>query len=473
MEHKQKISKNMIRSIVMISLVAITIFMPMILLLIIGEAAHDLDGERDYERPSFNMGEFIDGRFQGDFENWFSTKYPLRPEIVELYGIFDARKDSININFLRSTQSTAPTPVSTVVPDYTDEDEFIGNEYEDEEIIEEVIIEPRFPEYALPEEDLRDPDGYRGTDHVIIGKNGALYENGYINELYGFARKYRDVTDEDLIYRVNVLRGIQDELEARGIAFCVVISPSKASAMADYIPDWYLDRFPPEPDYVRPYERFLRFLEETGVYHIDSTSLYKSLGLTNTFPKTGIHWNKFASYETCVAIIAEYERQTETEVKRLAADEIRFSQNPPGFGNPEMDIFGIVYSGRRTERENAIVDERYYWSDVYTANRDKPSIPRMIIQGGSFTGDFFHYFGTFNIASDIKGYYYNNGGNMNINWARELRTTSYVVLEVNEQFVYNMGGNAPSWGQNDVIILPLGNNIIDSLYDYLIANPAE
>ena len=333
---------------------------------------------------------------------------------------------------------------------------------------DEMFIEPKFPEYIIEKEDLYDPDGFRGTAHVIIGKNGCLYENGYINEYFGYAPKYVEVTDRELIYRVGTLKYIQEELAKRGIAFCVVITPSKASAMPDYIPDWYMDENRPlVSDYVRPYERFLKFLEEEGVNHIDSTSLYKSLGLTNTFPKTGIHWNKFASYETCVAIINEYEWQTGKEVKHLAADEVRFGKNPPGFGNPEQDIFGIVYSGKRSEMADAIIDEKYYWLDVYTAKKNNPSIPHMIIQGGSFTGDLYHYFQSYGIVSNITGYYYNNGGNTDINWDYEIGRTNYVVLEVNEQFIYNMGGNAPAWAENDINILPLGANIIDSLYEYL------
>ena len=41
------------------------------------------------------------------------------------------------------------------------------------------------------------------------------------------------------------------------------------------------------------------------------------------------------------AIIAEYEKQSGTEIKRLAADRILSSKNPPGFGNPEQDIYGM------------------------------------------------------------------------------------------------------------------------------------
>jgi len=462
-----KTAKN-IKSILMVALFAYLIAVPMILLFVIGEAKHDLDGEKDYALPAFHFGEFLNRKFQTDFENWFSTKYPLRPEFVEAYGMIDAKKDSINLNFIKSAP---PAPPAVLKDDTGNETADSEKEKEDQTIeIEEIaVIEPKFPEYILPPEDLYDPDGYRGTDHVIIGKNGCLYENGYINEYYGYSQKYVNVTDDQLIYRAETLRLIQDELAKRGIAFCVAISPSKASNMPDHIPDWYIAQNTPiKPDYVRPYVRFVKFLKEKGVYFVDSSSLYKSLGMTNTFPKTGIHWNRMAAYETCVALIDEYERQTGAEVKHLAADGIRYSKNPPG---AEKDIFGIVYAGKKKEMENAIVDDRYYWPDVYTKNKSNPSIPHMTVQGGSFTGDFAYYFQSYNIVSQYTGYYYNDGGNVKKKWEREIGKTSYVILEVNEQFVYNMGGNAPSWGQNDIVILDLGPNIVDSLYDYLLDNP--
>ena len=331
--------------------------------------------------------------------------------------------------------------------------------------VAEAVIEPRFPEYTIEPEILRDPDGYRGTEHVVIGKNGCLYENGYINEYLGYAPKYVKVTDAQLAARVSVLREIQDALAAKNIAFCVAISPSKASAMPGYIPDWYMEENAPlTPGYVRPYTRFVKLLEGNGVYFVDSAGLYKSLGLTNTFPKTGIHWNRVAAFETCVAVIAEYERQTGAEIRRLATDKIMRGYNPVA---SEQDIFGIVYSGKRKEMDNAIIDPWYYWPDVYVPDAGKPAIPHMTIQGGSFTGDFHHYFGGYGIAAGISAYYYNNGGNVDIDWESEIAKTKFVLLEVNEQFVYNMGGNAPSWGGNDIAVLGLGPNIVDSLWEYL------
>jgi len=329
------------------------------------------------------------------------------------------------------------------------------------------VVEPRFPQYILKEGPLSDPEGFRGTEWVVIGKDGYLFENGYINEYLGYAPKYVNVTDGELQHRVDTLKYIQDELAKRNIAFCVVISPSKASSLPQMIPDFYKAEHTTPDGYVRPYIRFKDFLEKTGVYFIDSESLYKTIGLTNTFPKTGIHWNKMASFETTLAVIKEYERQTGTQIRHLAADSIFYKDTLPPFVTNEQDIFGIVYEGRRQEMKDAIIDEKYYWPDIYTADKGNPKIGHMTIQGGSFTGDFNYYFGELGIAGSVTSYYYNHDNNVRINWESEIGRTNFVLLEVNEQFVYNMGGSAPQWAEKDFEILPLGNNIIDSLYDYL------
>ena len=347
----------------------------------------------------------------------------------------------------------------------------ITEEPEEETEPEEIIVTPRFNQYVLPEEELMEPEGFQGTMWVVVGKNGYLYENGYINEYTGAAPKYINVTDDELINRAEALKDIQDELEARGIAFCVVISPSKAGSLPQFIPDFHVKEYPPLiSGYVRPYIRFKQFLEDKGVYFIDSATVYESIGLTNTFPRTGIHWNLMAAFETVDAVVEEYERQRGFEVRRLIADSTISSPNPI-HGN-EQDIFGIVYSGRNREHTaTAIIDERYYAHDVFLEpGGGKPKIGRTIIQGGSFTGELGRFFGQ--ISDSVHSIYYNNGGNLNgINWQRTLRDADFVILEVNEQFVYNMGGNAPAWAENDINILPLGPNLIDHLLEYLYDNP--
>ncbi|MCL2774008.1 MAG: hypothetical protein FWD71_11725 [Oscillospiraceae bacterium] len=336
----------------------------------------------------------------------------------------------------------------------------------------EAPVTPDYPEYVLQQGPLQDPADFRGTDWVVIGKDGYLYENGYINEYLGTAPKYVNVTDDQLQSRVDKLKYIQDTLFNRGVAFCVVITPSKGANLSQFIPDYYKADHITPVGYVRPYIRFKQFLTDKGVYFVDSETVLKSVGLTNTFPKTGTHWNKLSSYEVTREIVSEYERQTGIQVQHLASHGIISSKTPCPFNANEQDIFGILMQSNRQDMKDAIVDDEYYWQDAYLTDTTNPKIGHMIIQGGSFTGDLNYYFGNLQLASGVQSYYYNNGGNVNINWQHQLRSSKFVLLEVNEQFIYNMGGDAPAWAENDINILPLGNNIVDSLYDYLVANPS-
>ena len=416
------------------------LFLPLTLLLIFGEAEHGFDGERDYGFPVLTAESFFNGSFQTDFGNWFSTKYPLRPQVVELYGTIEAKTD-----FLKFTSKPRRTPDGAA---------------------EVIFVEPRFPEYALTAESPVEPDGYRGTAQVVVGKNGYLYENGYINELYGFSKKYH-VSDGELQEKADALKSIQAYLTERGAAFLVLITPSKAARLPRYIPDWYLAKFEYDENYIRPYTRFIKMMEDEGINFLDSADLYNGIGLTNVFPKTGTHWTKLAAYETARAAVAEYERQTGSAARSLAADRVITDSGPPGFGTPEKDIFGVAYAGKKRELETAITDGLYYWPNVAVVFPDRPAIPRVFMQGGSFTDDIAYYFSEYEIAGEIINIRYNNGNDADIDWDEIIGGAGLVILETNEQFVYNIGGNAPSFGPNDFTSRSPGNNIIYSLRDYL------
>ncbi|MCL2816217.1 MAG: hypothetical protein FWD23_16615, partial [Oscillospiraceae bacterium] len=330
-----------------------------------------------------------------------------------------------------------------------------------------ISVTPDWPEYVLPDSYLDEPDGFLGTDAVIVGKDGYLYEPWYINEYMGYDYVYVYTDDDELMRRVMVLKFIQEELEKRGVAFCVAISASKASAMPQFIPDFYMDaRYTLDDDYVRPYVRFVKMLAEKGVYHIDSQALYKTIGLTNSFAKTGTHWNKLASFETTRAVMAEIDRQTGRNIEKLVFDEIVAKKTPAPFYPNEQDIFNIGYSGNRQEMRDAIVDDFYYWPDVYLEYDGNGSdrLGHTIIQGGSFSHDFVHYFRDKKIAKSVTAYYYNNDGKVDVDWAKEIGKAEFVLFEVNEQHVYNMGGGVPG---------DSSTNIIDSLYFWLAGNPAN
>ncbi|MHC1696235.1 MAG: hypothetical protein AB9835_13405 [Eubacteriales bacterium] len=447
MDQKNKPSGHKVSDIISIALTAALACVPLAILLTSGTSEKAFDYEAQLTAPAFSLSGYADSSFQSGFEAWFSKNYPLRGKAVTTYNSLKIGLSGISLIPDVPPVVTQPTDTSEDVTETPEEALYISDQ----------------PGYALPDEVLKDPSGYRGTETVYIGKNGCLFENGYINEYFGFTRGYRIFKDEELQARVDVLKDMQEILERYGKAMVVVITPSKASMMADYIPDWYVRSNTVDPDYVRPYVRFLKMLEDSGVYHIDSQSVFREVGLQNAFPKTGIHWNKLAAFEISSAMIEEYERQSGKKIPHLVSDSIRFSKNPPGFGNPEQDIYNIVYSA--VDKKDSIVDELYYYPDAYAKVGPDSFKPDILVQGGSFCHDFDYYFQQLGVCGDYVKFYYNDFSRRE-NWQKRFDKADYVILEVNEQFVYRMGYISPVWSQ-DHLIQEKGNNIIDVMHEFL------
>jgi len=464
--NKKHNALNVITAVLFMAL----ILTPAILLFTTGQDKTVLDGEKQYEVPAFSVGSFISAEFQGDFEKWFSTKYPYRANVVSAYR--KLQFDTSNIGF-DITMLFAPKLPAEVDP-------VIGGD--GTEIIEEITFSSSNYLYTSINERLAnraavENTGYKGTDQVVIGKSGYCYENGYINELYGYSPKYRNCSDTYLKDRIEKVEYIQKALEKRGIKFIYVITPSKASEYERFIPDWYKAQYTAAENYVRPVDRFVALLKENGINYINSADLYDEVGLDETFPLTGIHWNKPAAVETTVAMLNKYGELAGKPVKNLKTVNVNRSEQPCGYGNPEMDIFNIAYSGLDTT--NAIKDEYYYESRVSLQNEDAETFG-MLIQGGSFCGDFDYYLGTYGIVDKYSRFYYNSwwgdpalnpfGEMGNAAWEEILRDIDCVVFECNEQFICTMGTDAPRWGAEDRVVMDgysNGNDVYESLYKYL------
>ncbi len=447
------------------------VFLPITLLAATGRTSSPLSFESAAQMPEATWKNYLDGKLTGGFQDWFSKSWPLRSTLVLAYNqfVYDVENLGASDVFEDVEEPVDTTPAETSGSGETQEPQ----PQEGPEILE---FNPMYAEInrLRMEQEMIEPTGYKGTDQVIIGKSGYLYENGYINEYLGYSRMYRQVTRETIDEQVRMLEYIQEKLAERGTAFVLVFTPSKASQYPDAIPDWYKAANSAPENYVRPYTMMIERLKESTVNYVDSATVYREVGLQDTFPKTGIHWNKLAAFETMKAIIASFEKQTGRTIRHLAADTVKKSKNPPGFGNPEQDIFGLVYSSRPNAKK--IVDDYYYWPDVYVENEGAERI-NIFIQGGSFTHDFNTYFPMFKISRKLRSVYYNNDpklfasdATVDKQWNNYLSNTDLVIFECNEQFVRGFGGNAPRWAQADKIGYDIGPRIYESLYNYLQRN---
>ena len=99
------------------------------------------------------------------------------------------------------------------------------------------------------------------------------------------------------------------------IAFTLIFTPSKASAYEKYIPDWYKAQNTSPDGYVRPVERLRPLLDEKGINYIYCQDLFGEVGFDETFPVTGIHWNKLAAVKRQTPP-SEATRSTRTQSRR-------------------------------------------------------------------------------------------------------------------------------------------------------------
>ena len=325
-----------------------------------------------------------------------------------------------------------------------------------------------------------EPSGFKGDSGIAIGKSGYLYEFAYMQEYLGVSGSvYAQVTDKGMQEMVDKLEYIQKELEKRGITMLYVITSSKASAYADYIPEHYKNSITTAPGYVRPIDRLRPMLAESDINYLDSAEYYKEIGLLVTFPKTGIHWNALASFESTAKLIKMYENITgEDAVNLIARGVLSYNYAPSGFNN-EQDIFNILYNRVDPRyKENAIKDDAYYAPDIVIDDKNAPKL-NVLVQGGSFAHSIVHYLGNYGVGNVTQIYY--NGFNHNSPWTEGPQAWEYwlqdkdlVIFEATEQQI--RGGHKTSgmsWEQaaNDG---SLGHNAIyDSLYEYLKAHEGE
>ena len=123
---------------------------------------------------------------------------------------------------------------------------------------------------------------------VVIGKEGELFIESYINDYIG--RSYigrRKISDN-----VTKIKLLQDSLRSRGTDLIVVFAPGKASFCSDLIPDNYLDKKKDSTNY----NVYSALLNKGGVNFIDFNKWFVDNKLNfkhPVYPKYGTHWNHY------------------------------------------------------------------------------------------------------------------------------------------------------------------------------------
>ena len=293
--------------------------------------------------------------------------------------------------------------------------------------------------------------GNMGTP-IVPGENYWLYEYEYVRH---YTRGY-GLNDEARGEFVSGLKRLQDALEARGIAFVLVLSPSKPEIYPEHLPEPYRDR---KDDVAskRAYSVTLPELSAAGVNVFDVHALFERLKPTSEllFARTGTHWNYYGSFLACREMLQMLKEEQGLSVVVPELDRVVHGQ-AIGTDTDLLDLLNLLWFGAP---EEMLVP----YPEISIEPATMTSRPNVLVVGDSFSFtlvdslnfcrsvaevDLLYYFKRhFRYPSeDVGGYYQihpeSELGPIDyeaLDWNRVMLEKDLVILEINEIMLQGRG----------------------------------
>jgi hypothetical protein len=164
---------------------------------------------------------------------------------------------------------------------------------------------------------------------VVIGKENYLYEENYIKGYYG-----QDYIGDSLMHeKVKRIKFLQDTLSSLNKELVVVIAPGKATFYPEYIPE-HLKSEKSRTNL----EAFRDLAKEDQLQLIDFNTWFvdqKTKSEYPLYPKTGIHWSRYAMNLVIDSLLTYIEQKRNTDLPDVAIAQPVLSEN---LIDPDRDI---------------------------------------------------------------------------------------------------------------------------------------
>lgn len=279
----------------------------------------------------------------------------------------------------------------------------------------------------------------RSGTQVLLGRDGMLYEKVYVDAYnqsgHRLGKELRNISAST--------KRLQDRLAADGIAFLLVIAPSKAEIYPEFLP--------PEADVAgRParrsnYENFVKYLRADGVNLVDAHELFlqwkTAPGAPRLFANGGTHWNEYGA----ARVVAEIAR-------RLRA--------ATGKDLPTVEIVGAATNRTIVGEDNDLGELVNLWSgrplagpQVHPVVEVRPGahLPDVLFVGDSFVFTLTNFMDRLGLYRKRNTYYYYNReyfwpaapnaplDKRQLDLLAEVRGRDAVVIEVGEYWLPRVG----------------------------------
>ena len=287
--------------------------------------------------------------------------------------------------------------------------------------------------------------GYRAS--ILLGKEGALYQRLYLDDLNGVHR----TTDRNLRKVADHLARFRDYLQAHGKGFLVLMSANKLALYPEWLADRHrLRRQAPKP---RGGEFMRALLAERNIELVDAYEILasqKAKAEYSLFPKAGSHWNSVANCLITQELLEKMGQQLNSEVRKLACGGIKEVRHKPRWVDRDLATAINVW-----DASDSYSDTPYILS---SSNIEAPVFqPRVLFVGTSFLWAIMELLEQHQVYQYRDMYYYGKTNHFyrgarqgdarkgkkevdyNVDWLEKVLDYDLVVFEANEAIVERLG----------------------------------
>lgn len=273
---------------------------------------------------------------------------------------------------------------------------------------------------------------------VVQGRDGMLYEKVYVDAFLAPRKRTR----KELRDVCQGVRALQDRLAERGVAFLLVIAPSKAEILPEFLPPWVDAGGRAAKRSAR--EDMVPLLREYGIHHLDTHAMFrqwKAEGAPPLFTHGGTHWNHYAAARVTGEILEALRELTTRPM-------------------PVLEVKGAITNDRVWGTDNDLGELLNFWTSrrfagpqTHPVIHSVPSdpLPDILFVGDSFVltltrildeaklcrrRDTLYYF---NRRLGYPGHVEEPLDRGRLNMVDELAGRDAVVIEINEYWLPRIG----------------------------------
>lgn len=211
---------------------------------------------------------------------------------------------------------------------------------------------------------------------VVEGKDGFLFEQGYIDSYFGL----NFLGEESINEKVEQIKAIQTALASMNKQLLVLIAAGKGSFYPEYFPEQY--------DHITPsrtnYAHYIQQFDAKEVAYIDFNKWFLEMKDTTTyplFPQTGIHWSSYSEYLVMDSLLRYLEDSLDADLTDLVCRGTNVSKQALHRDKDieegmnllqDLDAFPLAYPQlefipkNKTRPKGLVVADSYYWG-LYNA----------------------------------------------------------------------------------------------------------